>query len=297
MTLSLSVLIQAPSAILSEKIEAQVGRQIITSTDVALAEEQLRSRLAEEKSSESLKKMALQQLVDQALIKEYLRSANMEVSDQDVERQLNSMRASQGIGSMEELRAYIETQGLSFASLKNQMRNQMEMGQFYQILQRQSLQSPSETDLLSYYQQNRARFDSNYEIELQECFVPANLASNTAELKKFESNPKIFSQCVTQISVAPSRAHGGRIGSFRRGELRADLEALVFNREKDAVISVPQAGGTQLLKIVDKKDLGPKSFEEVKEEISKLLEAERLEAARERVLTQLRATTLIKTES
>jgi parvulin-like peptidyl-prolyl isomerase len=291
--------IQAPTPFISEKIEAQVGQQIITSTDLALAEEQLKSQLLDKKSPEALKKMALDRLVDQALIKEYLRSSNMEVSDQDVERQLNSMRAAQGIASMADLKTYLENQGSSFAALKNQIRNQMEMSQFYQVLNRQSLRSLTENDLMSYYQRHQNKFSSNFEIEVQECFIP--LANNEkaakSAQKKYESNPKIFSECVEKISVAPSKMNNGRLGSFRRGDLRSDVEVLIFSLEKNQIASIPQPGGIQLLKVIEKKDLGPKSFEEAKEEIKKALEAERLEAAREKVLSQLRSSTLIKIDS
>lgn len=291
--------IQAPTPFISEKIEAQVGQQIITSTDLALAEDQLKSQLLDKKSPEALKKMALDRLVDQALIKEYLRSSNMEVSDQDVERQLNSMRAAQGIASMADLKTYLENQGSSFAALKNQIRNQMEMSQFYQVLNRQSLRSLTENDLMSYYQRHQNKFSSNFEIEVQECFIP--LANNEkaakSARKKYESNPKMFSECVEKISVAPSKMNNGRLGSFRRGDLRSDVEVLIFSLEKNQIASIPQPGGIQLLKVIEKKDLGPKSFEEAKEEIKKALEAERLEAAREKVLSQLRSSTLIKIDS
>lgn len=291
--------IQAPAPFISEKIEAQVGQQIITSTDLAMAEEQLKSQLLDKKSPKILKKMALDRLIDQALIKEYLRSSNMEVSDQDVERQLNSMRATQGIASMADLKTYLENQGSSFAALKNQIRNQMEMGQFYQVLQRQSIRSLTENDLMSYYQRHQDKFSSNFEIEVQECFIP--LANNEkaakSAQKKYESNPKIFSECVKKFSVAPSKMNNGRLGSFRRGDLRSDVELVIFSLNKNEVASIPQPGGIQLLKVIEKKDLGPKSFEEAKEEIKKALEAERLEAAREKTLSQLRSLTLIKIES
>lgn len=291
--------IQAPAPFLSEKIEAQVGQQIITSTDLAMAEKQLKSQLLDKKSPKILKKMALDRLIDQALIKEYLRSSNMEISDQDVERQLNSMRAAQGIASMADLKTYLENQGSSFAALKNQIRNQMEMGQFYQVLQRQSIRSLTENDLMSYYQRHQDKFSSNFEIEVQECFIP--LANNEkaakSAQKKYESNPKIFSECVDKISVAPSKMNNGRLGSFRRGDLRSEVELVIFSLNKNEVASIPQPGGIQLLKVIEKKDLGPKSFEEAKEEIKQALEAERLEAAREKTLSQLRSLTLIKIDS
>lgn len=296
--ISISI-VSAPSTLFSEKIEAKVGTQIITSTDVHLVAEQLENRAQEPKTSTTLRKAALERLVEQALIKEYLASVQMEISEQDVDRRINSIRSAQGIESLEEFRRFIETQGLSFSAFRKQVRDQMEQAQFFQVLQRQTLQTISENELKAYYNANLSKFQHNYEVELQECLIPfgeeRELIMKRAEY--YRNNPNKFDECVSHYSRSASKAQKGIIGAFRAGSLREEVETLVFKLSKNQVGLVQLPGAVQLLKVISKRDLGPRSFEDVKDEIKQAVEMERIEKAREKLLSELRASTFIKIES
>lgn len=296
--LSLS-LISAPAKLFTERIEARVGSQIITSTDVQQVAKELQQGALENKSSQTIEKRALDRLIEQALIKEYLRSVQMEVSDQDVERRINSIRSSQGVASLDEFKNYIENQGLSFASFKKQVREQMELAQFHQIIQRQSLQTISENELKAYYQANHSEFQNNYELSLRECLIPYGEEKDEVlkRAQDFKSNPKAFSKCVQSFSRSPSRQQDGLIGSFRSGSLREEVEQAVFSLQPGSVAIIQLPGAVQLLKVESKKDLGPRDFESVKDEIRRSLESQRIEKARTKLLSELRSSTFIKVES
>lgn len=292
-------LISAPSTLFTEKIEARVGRQIITSTDVNLAAKQLELRAAEPKATATLEKTALDRLIEQALVKEYLAAIQMEVSEQEVDRRINSIRTSQGIESLDDFRRFIEAQGLSFAAFKKQVRDQMEQGQFHQVIQRQSLQTITENEMKAYYANNIQSFQKNYEVELQECLIPFG-EEKTKVLKQaevYQKNPSKFSECVEKFSRSPSRTQAGNLGKFKAGSLREEVEEAVFKLNSNQVAAVDLPGAIQLLKVVSKKDLGPRKYEDIKDELRQALEAERIRKAREKVLSELRASTFIKIES
>lgn len=114
----LLTLVGARTELYSEKIEARVGNQIITSTDLRAEVTQLQDRANEAKTDSTLRKKALEMLIEKALIRNYLSHQQMDVSEQDVDRRVNSIRASQGLSNLDEFRKLLESRGMSLRTLR-----------------------------------------------------------------------------------------------------------------------------------------------------------------------------------
>jgi len=283
----------------SERIEARVGQAIITSTDIQLEIENIRQAISQPQSEDTLRKKALENLIDASLVTEYLTRMQMDVSDQEIERRINSIRTNHGASSLEEFRGMLERQGLSFEAFRQSLREQMRMGQFFQAVQRQTLQSVDERDLRSFYDSNLDRFKSHYEIELEECVIPfgENRSRVEALARSFESKTSNFADCVKNHSRTPSAVEGGYLGTIRKGTLREEVEDKIFSANKGEVVNISLPGAVQLLRIRDKRNLGPQSFESVRDEIEQIIQSERIARARDRILADLRATTFIHVDS
>lgn len=283
----------------TEKIEARVGGQIITSSEVANEMQKLQAAADEEKSQKTLKKRALSSLIELALVKEYLRRMQMDVTDQDVERRINSIRAAQGAASISEFSQMLASQGLSFDEFKKQVKEQMQLGQFYQIVQRKTLQTMDEKDLMAYYQNNQDKFSSKLELRIQECFIPfEGQRDKVMKLaKKFESQPSSFNQCVSLHSRSPSAQKNGDLGKVTRGLLRPEVESQIFKASKGDVVVIELPGAVQLIRVTEVNNLGPQDFESVKPEIEKAITDQRIAKAREKLMTELKASTFIQVDS
>jgi len=282
-----------------EKIEAKVGSQIITSTDISLKISELSHQTREKKNKTTLRSEALNQLIDKALIKEYLESLRMGISEQDVNRRIDMIRASQGADTIDEFRQMLASQGMSLKNFKYQVKNQMELSQFLQILQRQTLQTTDQKELKAYYNDHISEFQKNIELNLQECLIPyGNNKKKALQIAAiYQKHPKRFAQCVRNYSKSPSAKVGGRLGNIHRDNLRDDIAQKVFSTRLNHVATIENPGAIQLLKVLKKKDLGPRSFSDVQDEIQQKIESERLTKARDKLLSDLRAKTFIKIES
>jgi parvulin-like peptidyl-prolyl isomerase len=284
------------SSAFSEKIEARVGNKIITSSDLDGMVQALK-QAAQNQPQELVRKKALETLIDRSLINIYLTQLGAPIADREVDQRINAIKFQNGITSQEDFRNLLQKQGLSFEAFRDQIRSQMEYMQFVNFMRRDSNQSIEEKELRALFQQRAKDFASNYEIELQECSIP--LTRDSAEvdqiISRFTTSPQKFDECVATISQSPSAsASGGKIGKFKIGMLRDDIERVVFDAPKGAVVVVRQPGAVQLIKILDRVDVGPQSFESAKDRLKARLQEERLQKEIEKKLTELRNSTYIQ---
>lgn len=277
---------KTPKALISEKIEAKVGREIILSSDLKLMAETLSVSNKTEKP-EVLRKKALDTLIERALMRQYLEKMGFAVTDRDVEQKINAIRASNGISSNDQFRQMLAAQGISFEQFRDQIRSQMENMQFVGVMRRQASRTIDDKDLRAYYQDHKSNFEKNMEVELEECVMAfgSDPAATEKKAQEFKSNPKKFGQC---------QQNNGPIGKFQSGLLREDIEAEVFKLNPGQVAVIQQPHGLQLLKVLSKKDLGSQPFGAVKEKIREQLESSLVQKEIQKTMVDLRASTYIQ---
>ncbi len=287
-----SAVTKAP--LISERIEAKVGKEIITSSDLQVMTQALGS-LHQDEKPEFIKKKALETLIDRALVRIYLKNFGVEITDRDLETRIQSIKASNGIQSNEDFKSMLASQGITFDQFKDQIRAQLENMQFMNVMRRQSDRTIEDKDLREYFQKHKGDFSESKEVELQECVL--STSSNFEEAQKkasyYQKNPKLFHECIKQ-SQSPSKENDGKIGQFQSGLLREDIEASVFSLKKGGVAVIPLNGAIQLLKVLDLKNKGPQSYEAVREKIRERLENEIIQKEIQRTLADLRTKTFIQ---
>ena len=154
-----------------EKIEARVGSQIILSSELQEATDQVRKTRLQVTDPTAVRKIAFDMLIEMALIREFLQKNDMAVLDQDVERQINNIRTAQGLQNYDELKKMLALQGTNLEQSRQDVRSQLEMQSFTAAPRRDSLPSIQDAEIKSYYQQNKDQFQKNYELSVQECTI------------------------------------------------------------------------------------------------------------------------------
>ncbi len=292
-----------PTPLMTEKIEVQVGEDIISTFDIDIVVEGLKAEAAARnlsKSDESsLRKKATEFLIDQKLMAAYLNQLNFGVTERDVDQRINSIRSSSGSQSFEDFKAMLKAQGMSFDRFRMQVKQQMERMQFMGLMKRMASKTIENQDLKAYYQNNAETFKNDVEIELAECLLPLEGDAKIIEEKAeyFVKNPTKFDSCVKNLSKSPSASHSGAIGSFKRGVLPDSIEQKVFSAKAGQVVLIALPRGFQLLKIRTVKNNGPRSFEQVKDHIREQLENSAVEAEMQKTLSDLRTKTFILVKS
>ena len=83
-----------------------------------------------------------------------------------------------------------------------------------------------------------------------------------------------FEEAAKKHSRCPSKANGGDLGYFERGKMVPEFEAAAFDMEiGETSAPVKTQFGYHIIKLVDKKEEGIKTFDEVKNQLSQQLTA------------------------
>jgi len=134
--------------------------------------------------------------------------------------------------------------------------------------------SVSESEVEDYYNENKDMFVAPKTVSAKHILVDSkekadNIRVEIESGKSFEAAAKEYSSC-------PSKAEGGNLGSFSKGQMVPEFEEVAFNLEIGIVSEpVETQFGFHLIKVEDKEEGNSKSFDEVKERISNNILQER----------------------
>lgn len=136
----------------------------------------------------------------------------------------------------------------------------------------------TDADVQAYYDQHRAFYDHPQEILASHILLnsKADAEQALARLKAGES----FEAVARDMSRDPaSAAQGGRLAPFRHGTLVPEFEEAAFALKRGEISGIVQTQfGFHIIKKIGQKDLPPRSYADVKEDIRRQLERGKFEA-------------------
>jgi peptidyl-prolyl cis-trans isomerase SurA len=290
-----------------EEIIARVNNEIITRSEydkaLTTADEETRQDCAGKCTPEQLqaalddhKKHTLRDLVDQSLLAQ--RGKDMGISvETDVIKQLDQIRISNKLKSMEELEGEVSKSGLNWEDFKNNIRNHIltqrvisqEVGSHISI---------GESDTRKYYDEHKGEFIGPEEVALREILVSTEgkKEAEIADLRKKADTAltrvkdgEDFGEIAKRLSDGSTKDQGGFIGTFKRGELAKQLEDVVFKMKKSDLTDVLETKqGFLIMQVMEHYDEGQQSFEKVKDKIMDHMYNDKLEPAVHEYLKTLR---------
>lgn len=130
--------------------------------------------------------------------------------------------------------------------------------------------SVTQDEIENYYDDNRESFKTRESVKASHILVKDEENANGI-LKELE-NGLSFEEAANKYSTCPSKAKGGDLGQFTKGQMVPEFENAAFGM-KEGEISKPikTQFGFHIIKLVDKQEPTVSSFEEVKDQISNFL--------------------------
>ncbi|MEX3855660.1 SurA N-terminal domain-containing protein [Paraburkholderia sp. BR10923] len=143
---------------------------------------------------------------------------------------------------------------------------------------------PSDADLKKYYDDNIAHFRTEGEVRASHILIAAPKDASAADkakakqkaeelLAQLKAHPDQFAQIAQQSSQDPgSASKGGDLGYFGRGMIAGGqaFDDAVFALKKDEISGIVQTDfGFHIIKVTDVKPAVTKSFDEVKDQITR----------------------------
>jgi len=188
-----------------------------------ISNDQFQSRLEDSPGARS----TLQQMVQEELINQYAKNNNINVTDDEIAKRENDLKANFPNGSWDDM---LKARGLTEAQVKSALREQI-------ILDKALSKDVtiSQAQIQQYFQKNHAAFDKPEEVQARHILVP-DLATADKIEAQLKSNPNSFADLAKQYSTDPgSKDKGGDLGWFRRGQMVPAFDKEAFSLPVGAI--------------------------------------------------------------
>ncbi|MDK2821890.1 MAG: peptidyl-prolyl cis-trans isomerase [Clostridia bacterium] len=127
-----------------------------------------------------------------------------------------------------------------------------------------------EDEVVNYYNEHKEQFKTPESVRASHILVDNEQKANDILNEINEDFP--FEEAAKKYSKCPSKARGGDLGYFSKGQMVPEFEQAAFGMKKDEISNpVKTQFGYHLIKLVDRKEAGIKEFNEVKQQIHQRL--------------------------
>ena len=149
--------------------------------------------------------------------------------------------------------------------------------------------SVSDKDAEDYYNENRERFFSEESVNASHILVDSEELALEL-LAKIKSGEISFEDAAAENSTCPSKANGGNLGDFGRGQMVPEFDSAVFEMQVGEISEAPVKTqfGYHLIKLISKREAEEIPFAEIAPEIKNALLQEKQRAAYESKINQLK---------
>lgn len=296
----------APNVRVVEEIVAKVNGDIITRGELEHTRQTIEAELAKEGkagatlSAEVKQKEsdALRDQIDQLLLVQRGKDASINV-DPEVTRRVAEIQAQSKISDPEKFHEWIKEQsgGLSFEDFRLQMKNQI-LTQRVIGQEVGSKISVPDAEVQKYYDEHKTEFVRQEMVLLREILIstgdksPAAVAAAEKKAKDIlvrARKGEKFTELARNYSDAETAKSDGELGSFKKGDLKKEIEDVVFKQKKGYVTDLIRTdNGFETIKVEERYEAGQASLEDVKNEIMEKLYVPRMQPALRTYLTKLR---------
>jgi len=274
-------------------IVARVNNDVITLPDYQKAEQQLRDEAAHDCQGcpqdqidaqfKEQQKDLLRGLIDQSLIVQRAKDMGISV-EADLAKRLDEVRKQNGLATLDDLQKGVEASGLTWEGYKTTIRNGLlqkevvrrEVGTHVDI-------SPDEVK--QYYEAHPQEFTLPERVTLSEISLstegksPEEFAAVRAKAEGLRSsvlNGDDFNRVAQLYSQGSTAKDGGALGTFKKGELAPQIEAVVFQMNKGQISEVIQTRtGFEFLKVEDHFQAGLQPLDAVQADIFNTIHAQK----------------------
>jgi len=278
----------AADTVVIEQIVAKVNGDIITRSELDKLRAQneaemkqrggtpaqIRTALAEHE------KDLLRDRIDSLLLIQRGKDLDIKV-DTEVSKQIADIQLDNKIADPDKFQAWIkENTGMSYEDFKAEMKNRMLTQRVIGSEVGSKINIPHEK-IVDYYEKNKTSFVRQEQVFLREILIStegkdaAGVAAAEKKAKDIVTRARKgerFGDLIRDNSDAGSAKQGGDLGGWKKGDLRPDMEAAIWNQPKGYVtdpIKVP--AGFLILRVDEHVKEGQAALNEVENEIKEKL--------------------------
>ncbi len=255
-------------------------REVLKESQAAIADAQKRGPV-DDNAAKGLRKAVLDRLIDKRLTDQKIKELAIKIGDDEIRQSIEEVK-KQNKMTQEQLIQALKGQGYTFEQYEKQIKEQLERVRLVSMEVRSKVYV-SAKEVEDYYNANRDKYAEEEIFKARHIFIRINDRSHPDDIKKAmekaldilheAKSGKDFAELARERSDDPgAKKDGGDLGSFKRGEMLADLEQALMPLKPGEVgelVSTPS--GLHIVKLEEKSTGKVKSFDKVKAEIEDTL--------------------------
>lgn len=146
----------------------------------------------------------------------------------------------------------------------------------------------TDEEIKKYYDENIEKFQKGESVNASHILVDSEDKAKEL-LAKINAGEISFEDAARENSSCPSKENGGNLGEFTRGQMVPEFDTAVFSMEVGAVSEpVKTQFGYHLIKLISKNEASTYDFDEIKGQLSEMVNQEKKQAAFESKINQLK---------
>jgi len=297
-----------------EQIVAKINNEIITQGELERTRHQFeaelkRQGLSGERLQQALKEAEnnfLRDRIDQLLLVQKGKDLNINV-DSEVSKYLGELQLQFKISDPDKFQQFVREQTeMPYEDFRQQTKDGILTRRVIQQEVGSKISIPR-AEVQKYYEEHKNEFIREEQVFLREIFISTEgkdaagvaaaekKAKDLVERARKKENFGILARDNSDAATAPNY---GELGAFKRGELRKEIEDIVFKQDRGYVTDpLRQPSGFLVLKLEERYAAGLQPLELVENEVMEKLYSPRMQPAVRTYLTRLRQDAFLEIRS
>jgi peptidyl-prolyl cis-trans isomerase C len=244
-----------------------------------------------EKNKERIRQQVLGALIGIQLLEERAKAANIVVTEEDINEQIKELASRQNL-TVEELKELLQKGSVDFEDWKGQMEfeRRARFEKLFDIELADEIRV-TDNDANNYYTANIKRYEVPEQVRASHILIrpdtsDPNTDPNEAKaqalakaqelLKQIKEGGADFAELAKASSDSASKEKGGDLGFQPRGAWVKPFEDAAFALETGQISDVVQTPfGYHIIKVTDRKEAYTRTFDQVKDQIIKMLKQQK----------------------
>jgi parvulin-like peptidyl-prolyl isomerase len=278
---------------IADRIAAVVNDEIITLSEMNKGFEPYRQRFVAgyrgedpEKALDEAKRIFLNRMVDNLLVEREAKRKGISVPDEEVEEALRDIREQRNLSEEEFLRL-LAKEGITPAEFKKNSREQLMR---IKLIGREirSKIVVTEEEIGEYYMKHRQEYEGEESVRIRQILLLLPNGANPEIRKKRRAEAeaiheqlvagKSFEELCATFTEGPGAEEGCDIGFIKKGTILPEVESVAFSLSAGQFSPVIESAvGLHIIQATDRRGAGIKAIKNVRAEIKKRIENEKLE--------------------
>lgn len=196
----------------------------------------------------------------ESLILLWFEQNKISLTEKEIDEEVKSLTSSYPDDTS--LRETLSSENISFSDWRKKVVAGLKRKKVFQLFDSQST-PPTEVELLSYYENNKSRFELKEAVQLSHIVVSDE---NQAEIVKKLTKSQKFSELIKKYSLASDSAFGGQFGWVERDAI-PELDKAYRAKSGEILSAIKLSDGFHIFKVEQRRPQRIRSYAEAKEQV------------------------------